>query len=208
MNYNFKNIIFDFGGVIIRIDYNRIPKAFREFGLADFESIYSKFHQSPLFDEFEKGIISVRQFRERIREVAGVPLTDNQIDHAWNAILIDIPKKNLEVLMRLKKNYRTFLLSNTNELHEKGFMEIIKRDYGKNILDEAFEKVYLSHRIQMRKPDVEIFEKVLRENNLVAGETLFVDDSIQHIEGARKAGLQTLFVEKGKMVADYFKEGD
>jgi FMN phosphatase YigB (HAD superfamily) len=205
---DFKNIIFDFGGVIIRIDYNRIPIAFREFGLENFETIYSKFHQSPLFDDFEKGIISARQFRDRIRELSGLTLTDDQIDHAWNAILIDIPKKNMEVLMRLKKNYRTFLLSNTNEIHEKGFMEIIKRDCGKNILEEAFEKVYLSHRMQMRKPDAETFEKVLNENNLLHGETLFVDDSIQHIEGAKKAGLQTLFVEKGKMVADYFKESD
>jgi putative hydrolase of the HAD superfamily len=198
----YKNIIFDFGGVIIRIDYNRIPQAFSRFGLTDFDLIYSKLHQSPLFDEFEKGMISTDQFRERIREISGVKVTDDQIDEAWNAILIDIPEENVDALRVLKKNYRLFLLSNTNEIHEKAFTEIMMRDYRANVLEEVFEKIYFSHRINMRKPDEEIFKKVLQENSLVAAETLFVDDSPQHIEGAAKAGLKTLYLEKGKMIKD------
>ena len=201
----FKNIIFDFGGVIIRIDYNRIPAAFEASGLSGFDRIYSKLHQSSLFDDFEKGIISTKQFREKLREISGVPLTDSQIDHAWNAILIDIPRENIDVLMRLKQSYRIFLLSNTNAIHEKAFLEILQRDYGKNVLEEVFEKIYYSHHLSMRKPEPAIFEKVLSENNLLAEETLFVDDSPQHIEGAKKANLQTLYVDKGKMIADLFR---
>jgi len=200
----FKNIIFDFGGVIIRIDYNRIAATFKTFGIGDFDTLYSQLHQDTLFDDFEKGLITPEKFRDRIREVSGIAITDIQIDEAWNAILIDLPEKNIEALKRLKKTHRIFLLSNTNAIHEKAFMEIVFRDYGKNVLTETFEKIYFSHQMKMRKPDRQIFETVLRENNLIAGETLFVDDSQQHIEGAKKAGLQTLFVEKGKMVADYF----
>lgn len=202
----FKNIIFDFGGVIIRVDYNRIPATFREFGLEDFEKIYSKFHQTSLFDEFEKGTISTQQFRNRLREIAGITLTDEQIDRAWNSILIDIPKKNIDALLQLRKSYRLFLLSNTNSIHEKAFTEIMMRDYGRNVLEEVFEKIYFSHNLLMRKPGLEIFEKVLEENNLAAEETLFVDDSPQHIEGAKSAGLNTFFVEKGKMVAEIADE--
>ena len=200
----FKNIIFDFGGVIIRIDYNRIVSTFSKFGVGDFDTIYSQLHQETLFDDFEKGLISPHQFRELIREVSGIPLTDGQIDEAWNAILIDLPKKNIDALMNLKKTHKIYLLSNTNAIHEIAFMKIIYNEHGRDILAEIFDKVYFSHQMNMRKPDIEIFETVLRENNLEPSETLFVDDSMQHIEGAKKAGLQTLFVEKGKMVADYF----
>ena len=201
---HFKNIIFDFGGVIIRIDYHRIAAAFKKFGLGDFNAIYSQLYQHTLFDDFEKGLITPQDFRDEIREASGILLTDSQIDEAWNAILIDLPMENIKTLIQLKKSHKLFLLSNTNAIHEIAFMKIVHDDHDRNILEEIFDKVYFSHKMNMRKPDVGIFERVLRENNLVASETLFVDDSIQHIEGAKKAGLQTLFVEKGKMVADYF----
>jgi HAD superfamily hydrolase (TIGR01509 family) len=206
MNQDIKNIIFDFGGVIIRIDYHRIADTFKNFGVDNFDQLYSQLHQSTLFDDLEKGLISPEQFRDRLRLISGIQLSDNQVDEAWNAILIDLPKENMEVLMRLKQSHRLFLLSNTNAIHEKAFTEIMLRDFGRNVLEEVFEKIYFSHHLNMRKPDAEIFERVLQENNLVPAETLFVDDSLQHIEGAKKSGLQTLFVEKGKMIADLFKE--
>ncbi|MEO8086747.1 MAG: HAD family phosphatase [Bacteroidota bacterium] len=204
MDNNFKNIIFDFGGVIIRIEYLRIAAAYKSFGVDNFDQLYSKLHQTTLFDDFEKGLISPQQFRDQLRQISGINLIDSQIDEGWNAILIDLPKENIEVLKRLKESHRLFLLSNTNAIHEKAFTEIIFRDYGKNILEDVFDKIYFSHHLHMRKPDLEIFERVLTDNNLKAGETLFVDDSMQHIDGAKKAGLQTMFVENGKMIADLF----
>ncbi len=202
----YKNIIFDFGGVIINIDYHRIAATFKSFGIQNFDQLYSQLNQTTLFDDFEKGLITPSAFRDQLRKISGVQLTDEQIDAGWNAILIDLPKENIDVLKQLKKSHRLFLLSNTNAIHEKAFTEIMMRDFGKNIIEEVFEKIYFSHHIHMRKPDAEIFELVLRENNLKAEETLFVDDSLQHIEGAEKTGLQTLFIEKGKMVADYYGE--
>ena len=204
MNVYYKNIIFDFGGVIIRIDYHRIAATFKNFGVLNFDQLYSQLHQTSLFDDFEKGLISPQHFRDQLREISGIGLKDDQIDEGWNAILIDLPKENIDVLKRLKPSHRLFLLSNTNAIHEKAFTEIMFRDFGKNVLEENFEKIYFSHHIHMRKPDLEIFGKVMNENNLLPEETLFVDDSMQHIEGAKKAGLQTLFVEKGKMIADLF----
>ena len=146
----FKNIIFDFGGVIIRIDYHRIAATFKKFGVHNFDQLYSQLYQSALFDDFEKGIISAPQFRDQLRKISGIALTDAQIDEGWNAILIDLPAENIEVLRRLKKSYRLFLLSNTNAIHEKAFTEIMLRDFGQNVLLENFEKVYFSHHIHMQ----------------------------------------------------------
>jgi HAD superfamily hydrolase (TIGR01509 family) len=198
----FKNIIFDFGGVILTIDYLKTIASFQKLGIPDFEEQYSKMKQSNLFDEFETGKISSAEFRDRIRSISSLPLSDRQINYAWNSILIDFPKENLEILERLKKSYRIFLLSNTNEIHEHAFKALIQKKFGRNVLNETFEHVYLSHHLHLRKPDPAIYNFVLKENNLEAGETLFVDDSIQHIEGAAKVGLQTFYFEKGKRLSD------
>src|SRR6185436_4669476 len=116
---DFKNIIFDFGGVIIDIDYHRTIEAFKQLGIKNFEEQYSKLKQSDLFDSLEKGTITSGVFHDRIRTISGLSLTDSQIDDAWNAILIDLPEENINFLKGLKNKYRIFLLSNTNEIHEK-----------------------------------------------------------------------------------------
>jgi len=189
-----KNIIFDFGGVIFDIDYQKPKEEFIKLGIENFPDLYSKARQSNLFDDFEKGLISSEEFREGLRTFSEKPLTDEQIDHAWNSILINIPERNVAFLQKLKTRYRLFLLSNTNAIHEAAFTEIIKKQYGRYIIDGLFEKIYFSHHVHLRKPDKEIFLLVLNENNLIAEETLFVDDSPQHIEGAKKVGLQTMLV--------------
>ena len=200
-----KNIIFDFGGVIIDIDYQLTIKAFKKLGIENFEEHYSKLKQSNLFDEFEKGIITSGEFRDRIRNISKFPFTDQDIDNAWNAILIDLPKENVDVLGKLKSNYNLFLLSNTNAIHELAFTEMIQNKFGGNVLEKVFDKIYFSHHIHMRKPDPEIFSYLLSENDLVATETLFVDDSPQHIESAQKLGLQTFYFDKEKTLHDIFK---
>jgi len=199
-----KNIVFDFGGVIINIDYLRTIRSFRELGIPDFEEQYSKMKQSNLFDEFEKGLISAAEFRNRIRKISNTGLTDEQIDDAWNSILINLPEVNIRFLESLKGDYKIFLLSNTNEIHERAFTEMICRQFGEDVLKRTFDNVYFSHHLKMRKPEPGIFEYVLNENNLVADETLFVDDSFQHIEGARKIGLKTFYFETGKTLPDIF----
>jgi len=199
-----KNIIFDFGGVIINIDYRLTIRSFLELGFDNFEEQYSKMKQSHLFDEFEKGLITPEAFRNRIRETSKKNLSDKQIDDAWNSILINLPEENIRFLGSLKGDYQLFLLSNTNEIHEQAFSKMILEQFGEDVLRKTFKKVYLSHHMKMRKPDPEIFEYVLKENNLLAAETLFVDDSPQHIEGGRKVGLKTFYFENGKTLGDLF----
>jgi HAD superfamily hydrolase (TIGR01509 family) len=197
-----KNIIFDFGGVILNIDYNATVRAFRKLGIKNFEDQYSQLKQSHLFDEFEKGTIPVSEFRDRIRNISELPLSDKEIDQAWNDILINLPPENINFLQSLRKEYKIFLLSNTNAIHEPAFTAIIQTSFGENVLKKIFDGIYFSHHLKMRKPDPEIFQYVLKENNLVASETLFVDDSPQHIEGAKKVGLQTFYFDKGKKLPD------
>ena len=199
-----KNIIFDFGGVILNIDYKLTEQAFTKLGIEDFDSIYSQAVQKELFDVFEKGLMSPEDFRKGLRKYIEREVSDSEIDNAWNAMLLDLPEERIILLDKLRKNYRLFLLSNTNEIHYNSFLAYMKNKFRRDIFSEVFEKAYVSHQIHLRKPDAVIFEFVLRENSLRKEETLFIDDSIQHIEGAKRVGLKTLFLEKGKTILDLF----
>jgi glucose-1-phosphatase len=120
-----KNIIFDLGGVILNIDYNRTANAFRQLGCENFDELYSQQKQSGLFDEFETGKISPQAFINELLRVLPKGISAKQVIDAWNAMLIDLPKVRLEKLLEHKQNYRTFLLSNTNAIHEEAFTRLI-----------------------------------------------------------------------------------
>lgn len=195
-----RNIIFDLGGVILNIDYKRTEEAFKALGMTNFDELYSKQKQVGFFDRFEKGEISASEFRNEIRKISNLQLSDEQIDNAWNKMLIDLPEKNLTFLKELKIKYRLFLLSNTNEIHINGFTKIINGQYGFVPFDEIFEKIYYSNRIGLRKPDKEIFRLVLEENSLTAGETIFIDDTERHLAGAEAADIHTLHLKQGEEI--------
>lgn len=200
-----RNIIFDLGGVLFDINYHHIIDSFNQLGLTHFDVLYTQLKQDHLFDELETGSITASEFRNRIRSISKMEISDEAINSAWNSILIGFPAKNVDLLQRLKKKYRLFLLSNTNEIHEEAFHKMLEKEYNVPVLEDSFEKIYLSHRIHLRKPDPAIFNLVLSENKLKAEETLFIDDSPQHVEAAKKTGIQTIWLQNGDWVGDVLK---
>src|SRR4051812_24917382 len=186
---NIKNIIFDLGGVIINLD---IPKTISEFNkISDipFESIYTQSQQQDLFNLFDRGKITDFEFFSELKKHIKHTGPDEELLYAWNAMLLDVPQRRLDVLVKMKQKYRTFLLSNTCEPHISAFEADLYRQHGVKNFNDYFDEVYYSCRIGMRKPDTEIFEMVLAKNNLVASETVFIDDSEQHVKGAGACGI-------------------
>lgn len=183
-------IIFDFGGVLINLDYQRTIDHFNELGIDDFESLYSQAKQSNLFDDLETGKISAQRFINGILDFLPAGTSPNKVVSAWNAMILDVPQASIDLLQQLQGKYRLFMLSNTNEIHiAKAYSA-----WGKttpHTPDRLFDKVYLSHTLGMRKPHPETFQHVCDEQGLTPSRTLFIDDSIQHIEGAQKIGLNT-----------------
>jgi len=197
-----KNIIFDLGGVILDIDYHLTRDAFIELGIKNFDELYSQKKQDHLFDHFETGLINEQRFYNEIRKASATNLTDTQIEGAWNALLQTIPQKRILWLEELKKKYRIFLLSNTNAIHIRAFTKYLHNSYGDDMLKEHFEKTYYSSEIGMRKPNADIFEFVLNDNKLLKEETVFIDDSVQHVEGASGIGLHGILLNKGEKVEE------
>jgi putative hydrolase of the HAD superfamily len=198
-----KNIIFDWGGVIINIDYQATIDAFNQLGNLKFEEYYTQATQQHLFDLFETGKISEAEFLSKIKNEFGNGLSNENIVRAWCAMLKDIPRARIETLKRLGKTFRIFLLSNTNSIHERIIVQRLNHNLGFEFFS-LFEKVYLSHRLGMRKPNAPIFEHVLKENNLDSSETLFIDDSEQHVVGASKVGIPSFHLQPEMDITDIF----
>jgi putative hydrolase of the HAD superfamily len=189
-----KNLIFDLGGVVINIDFDRSVRAFASLGIENFQNLFHRTIQLDLFAKYEIGAYTDNEFRNELRTLCGTQVDDHTLDKAWNAMLLDFPSSRLQLLQDLKKRFNIYLLSNTNNIHYQAFQQQLKTQHGINGLEEIFHKTYFSHQIQLRKPDSQAYQIILKEHDFNPQETLFIDDAPQNIGGAQKVGLQTLWI--------------
>ena len=197
----YKNIIFDLGGVILDIDYQKTVDAFRALGFEDFDLHYTQAQQSGVFDSFEIGAIQPSEFMNSLKNHLPKNVTEQQIIDAWNALLLDWNPQRIEFIKSLKGSYRLFLFSNTNVIHKVHFEFTYRKQIGKPAFNSLFEQAYYSHELGKRKPDAESLEHILKQHRLDATETLFIDDSIQHVQGARLAGIEAIHLQ-GQTIHD------
>lgn len=190
---NITTLIFDLGGVLVNLDLAGCIENFKALGVENFEKYLSNFGQKGFFLQFEKGQISVEQFRDEVRKLSAQHMSDDQIDKAWSSFLCDIPVQKLDILLKLKPDFRLLLLSNTNPLHITTTVALELAKTG-NSLSGIFDKCYFSYEMGMAKPDREIFEAVLADAGVLPGECLFLDDGPKNIEQAAKLGIQTYLV--------------
>ncbi|HRG87492.1 MAG TPA: HAD family phosphatase [Chitinophagales bacterium] len=188
----YKNLIFDIGDVLIDIDYKATIAEFQKLAVVDFGTIVSYNAQNPVFDLFETGKITAAQFRDELRQFLRPGTTDEQIDVAWNAILIDYPAYKLDLLNELKSRYNTFALSNINEIHVNTINQEVKRRFGIDSFSTLFHYACYSNEVGHRKPDKEIYKLILDRENLIPGETFFVDDKAENVEAAKELGIQAV----------------
>lgn len=201
-----KNIIFDLGGVIINLDIAATIQAFNDLSDVPFEQIYTQAKQNDLFNAFDKGTISEFDFFEALRKEIRFNGPDELIYAAWNKMLLDVPQERLDLLIDAKQNYRTYLLSNTNETHIAVFEHDLYQTRGVRNFNDYFDHVYYSCRMGMRKPDAEIFNYVLTKNKMLPSETVFIDDSEQHVKAAGELGINAYLLPPNMEVGTLLKE--
>lgn len=193
-------IIFDFGGVILDIDFNLMSNFFAELGVERFNEMYSQQKADHLFKHLEEGKLSEKEFYDAFRRSIQIKLTDEQIKNAWNSMLLSYREDALQTLTELRHKYKLYLLSNTNSIHLNAFTTIYQQQIGRGKLEDYFDKVYYSHEIGLRKPDKEAYEYVVQENNLHSAEVLFIDDTIKNVEAAANLGMQTILLQPGMRI--------
>jgi putative hydrolase of the HAD superfamily len=206
-NSKIKNIIFDLGDVILNIDVPVASKSFAELSGREQAEILEIFSKNALFRQFETGELDEIGFRNYIRKILDfTDLSDEAIDTAWNSLLLDLPPERVELLQKLAKNYRLFLLSNTSSIHITQVNKILEASTGIKKLDDLFETVFLSYEMGLMKPDPKIYQQVLEQAGLKAEETLFLDDNRDNIESASKLGIDTIHVQKPVTILEYLKD--
>ncbi|MCX2681352.1 HAD family phosphatase [Galbibacter sp. EGI 63066] len=189
-----ENIIFDFGDVFINLD--------KEASMRMVLDRYPDFKMTDKIDalnmEYEQGQISTEAFVEAYKKFLPKE-SDEELKTIWNAIIQDFPEYRLEFIEKLSKEgkYKLFLLSNTNELHIEQVIKNISEERFERF-KKCFDKFYLSHEIKLRKPNSSIFEFVLDDNNITARETIFIDDTLEHIQTAKNMGFHTWNLIPGK----------
>ncbi len=204
---NIRNIIFDFGGVILDIDPVQTLNQLKSLGVKDLDIFQSPEFQHEVMGKFERGVLTPEVFRDKVRSFIGNSLCDQDIDDAWNALLLDIPKERIAVLEEVKKHYPIFLLSNSNEIHYDMYLRDLQLRFGYREFDQLFTKAYFSFDLHLSKPDPEIFEFVMYQHKLDPEETLFIDDTAEHIESAKKLGIRTYHLQQPVRVRDLFTNG-
>ncbi len=187
-----KNIIFDLGNVIINLDINATEKALNAlYETNEAESILSGLERANVFIDYEIGAMSTETFIDELIKKAKPDVSREMIASAWNAMLLDIPKERFQLLAEAMKNYQTFCLSNTNELHIQFINNYLKREFDLDDLQPFFHQVYLSHEMGLRKPNPSIFQELLNNHHLESQDCLFIDDTVGHLEGAKSIGINT-----------------
>ena len=196
MNGNIKNIIFDLGGVLVGLDSARCISAFRQIG-CDGIAVYVEQHRTEdLFLDIELGRATTQDFCREVRSISHCDAADTQIIWAWNRLLTAVADEKKARLMQLRRRYRLFLLSNTNEMHwQKCRDELLP--CGECGGADYFERVFLSYEMREKKPDADIFCQTLHDAGINAAETLFIDDSADNCRTAASLGLATLHETTG-----------
>ena len=190
-----KIIIFDFGNVLIKLEFERAFRAFEQLLNVDWsDRVLPKILQNAI-EEYDRGRISDETFAKSFQRF-GEHAELDEIYRTWNSLLGDLPEQNLEFLRSLRLDYRLALLSNINNLHLNAIHNYLSDVHGiDDFEDRFFEKVFYSHIVGKRKPDFEIYDFVQKELGMKGEDILFIDDMEENIIAARQFGWHA-FVHK------------
>jgi putative hydrolase of the HAD superfamily len=197
MDKQIKNIVFDFGGVLMDLDFENCLDGFRTAGFKDVDQYTSVYQGESFFKDFETGMISADQFRQEIKSRIDQPLTDEEVDALWLRMLKYIPAEKIDLLLELRQHYMVYLLSNTNPIH---WDEACRKQfrYRGFEADDFFEEIYLSYEMHLVKPSKEIFQAVINCAGIIPSETMLIDDSAENCRVAESLGMKSYCPKPGE----------
>ena len=199
-------LIFDLGNVIIDIDYEFSMNELRKLLPAEKHPLVQQFFPSKFHKDYEKGLITSSQFRDAVRELYQENWTDAQIDYVWNSLLRELPQERLDLVARLREEFGTGVLSNTNEIHILKMNEILQEKAGIPSMHVFCDHVFLSHEMGLAKPDEAIYKAVIEQIGIPASKVLFFDDLPANLEGAKRVGLKTFHIHHPKALIEFFSD--
>lgn len=195
-------IIFDLGKVIINLDTEATDRAFKSIFRSDYQTVFDDLNRAHFFERYETGKISTEEFVKTLVTLSNGKANVQEIIDAWNAMLLDIPPIRFDVLNWAKKNFKTYCLSNTNELHIEYVHGYLQEQYDLKNLNPYFHQVHFSHEMGLRKPQPEIFQTLIDLHQINPPRTLFIDDTAGHLVGAQKVGLNSHHLKANEKIEE------
>ncbi|MFR9640798.1 MAG: HAD family phosphatase [Rikenellaceae bacterium] len=193
---NIKNIIFDIGGVLIDLDREHCVESFKKIGFAEAERLIDLYHPAAMFNDLERGKISLEEVCDMIRERSGATMSNEQISQAYSSFLSSLPVEKLRLIASIRdRGFKTYALSNINPLVMDRVEELFEGDG--HPMSYYFDKAYLSYQMKALKPEREIYELLIADSGISPEQTLFIDDSEKNIAMGREMGLQ-VYLAQGK----------
>ena len=176
MLHGIKNIIFDLGGVLVNIDAKKTIAEFGKLGMEQLVKDSGLSYDHEIFFLMEQGKLSPDEFRKGVQEMLPKPVSYDEIDAAWTAMLLDFPEIRVQLVKNLRKDFRIFLFSNTNAIHVEKYHANFRKQHGFEV-STLFEKDFHSNEIGFRKPNPESFQEIVRLSGINPEDSIFIDDS-------------------------------
>lgn len=192
-----RNIVFDFGGVIISFDREQAVKAFQRIGVEEADSLLGKYHQQGIFQEVENGNMDAETFRQELSKICGKNLSYKEVEDGWRGFITEVPQYKLDYLNELRKKYKVYILSNTNP-YVMGWARSSRLTPAGKPLDAYVDKIYTSYEAKSTKPERGIFDYMIQDSGLIPADTVFVDDGAANIAVGKELGFITLQPENGE----------
>lgn len=182
------------GGVVFIQDTTEAYNRFRSAGI-DPDVYMGKYGQKEFFLGLESGTVGVSEFCRRMAEATGrESVSQAEARHCWLGYLASVPYDRLMALQQLRERYHVCLLSNTNPFM-MGFTRSAEFDGHGHGIDYYFDRLFVSYEMRICKPDPRIFQMALAADNMLAEETVFIDDSRKNTDAAAALGIHPLHVE-------------
>ena len=201
-------VVFDLGNVLIDLDYPRIIREFRKVAQRNQNNIEKLVVNAKVLRAFETGQISPDRFRVEVNKLLAVRLKEDEFDEIWNSVLKSVTKERLNKVLEIGKTYKTYILSNTNIIHELAFEEMVMEATEMPSIRDFVDGVYFSHEIGMRKPDADCYHFVIDELDMYPSRMLFLDDRLDNVEAARNVGMKAVQIfQPDKQIKEIFGFG-
>ncbi len=201
-----KNLIFDLGGVLLDIEFKRTVDAFSKLGIKNAYQLNDYPDVLDLFMALERGQHSPENFRKRFRVLSGFDGCDLDLDEAFNALLVGFVPERIERVQDLNLKYNTYILSNTNAIHCKYYNQLLYDTMGIKDLDHLVKKAYYSHDLKSRKPEKEIYLRMIADAGIKPAESLFIDDRQENLDAAKTLGLEIMLVNEKHTIMEALKD--
>jgi putative hydrolase of the HAD superfamily len=180
--------LFDLGGVVVNFDFAGAFQLWASRAGCDPSLIAGRFSIDESYEQHERGEIPASSYFAALRQTLGIELSDEDFVEGWNNVYLGIVPGISEMLSLAQRHLSLFAFTNSNPTHQSVWEHLYASEL------RPFEKIFVSSDLGVRKPDSDAFQLVARRMGFALGEILFFDDSSENVEGARRAGMQSVLV--------------